>query len=478
MGFDNGRGRLASWVMTASNQSVAVVGGGPAGLFAAQRLAESGFAVTVYDRMPSVGRKLLLAGRGGLNLTHSEPLEAFLTRYGTDGPTPSTLILDAVRSFDADALRKWADDLGAETFVGSSGRVFPKALRATPLLRTWLRKLVELGVQFAGGWEFAGFTSAGSPLQSEIGLASDFGTEEIGHEAVDPNGPGQVILKRVLSRAQASQHYDEKNDEHLVLQEPVLLALGGASWPRLGADGSWAPLFREAGIAVNDLRASNCGLCVTWSEHVTRFAGQPLKNVSLSINGTTKRGELLIDPKGIEGSAAYAIGQAVAKARLLGIDTIELDLRADVSEEHLAMRLVTRTPKMSVSTWLTKSGGLTAPAIAVLRDVHGIILPNSAGAMAAAIKSIPLRIDGTFPLDRAISTAGGVELSELDGDFMLRNHPGVFVAGEMLNWDAPTGGYLLQACFATGSAAATGIIGYDAQTNASEKNREGHQHRQ
>jgi predicted flavoprotein YhiN len=460
--------------MTASKQSVAVVGGGPAGLFAAQRLAESGFAVTVYDRMPSVGRKLLLAGRGGLNLTHSEPLEAFLSRYGTDGAPPSTLILDAVRSFDANALRKWADDLGAETFVGTSGRVFPKALRATPLLRTWLRKLVELGVQFAGGWEFAGFTSSDSALRSGMGLVSESASMLVSDDSADPNGAGQVILKRVPSRCQVSQSDDDKNDEHLVLQGPVVLALGGASWPRLGADGSWASLFREAGVAVNDLRASNCGLRVTWSEHVTRFAGQPLKNVSLSINGATKRGELLIDPKGIEGSAAYAIGQAVAKARSLGIETIELDLRADVSEEHLAMRLATRTPKMSVSTWLSKSGGLTAQAIAVLRDVHGTILPNNARAMAAAIKRIPLKIDGTFPLDRAISTAGGVALSEVDSHFMLRSHPGVFVAGEMLDWDAPTGGYLLQACFATGSVAATGIIGYCGRTR-SDQNRERHQ---
>ena len=462
--------------MTVTNQSVAVVGGGPAGLFAAQRLAESGFAVTVYDRMPSVGRKLLLAGRGGLNLTHSEPLEAFLTRYGTEGPTAPTLILDAVRTFDSTALRKWADSLGAETFVGTSGRVFPKALRATPLLRTWLRKLVELGVHFAGGWEFAGFTSAGSPLLSESGLVSESGAALVGHESVDLNGSGQIILKGVPARAQASQADDDKNNGHFVLQGPVLLALGGASWPRLGADGSWAPLFREAGMAVNDLRASNCGLRVSWSEHVTRFAGQPLKNVSLSINGTTKRGELLIDPKGIEGSAAYAIGQAVAKARSVSSDTIELDLRADVSQEHLAARLAIRTAKMSVSTWLTKSGGLSAPAIAVLRDVHGTTLPSSAGAMAAAIKSVPLRIDGTFPLDRAISTAGGVALSEVDSHFMLRSHPGVFVAGEMLDWDAPTGGYLLQACFATGSAAAKGIIGYCPQTTASDQNREGHQH--
>jgi uncharacterized flavoprotein (TIGR03862 family) len=464
--------------MTVSNQTVAVVGGGPAGLFAAQRLAESGFAVTVYDRMPSVGRKLLLAGRGGLNLTHSEPLEDFLTRYGSDGPTPSALILGSVRSFDADALRKWADDLGAETFVGSSGRVFPRALRATPLLRTWLRKLVELGVQFAGGWEFAGFTSTGTVPSA---LPSGSNALVVGDESVTRNASGLVILKRVQSRAQApraqaSQADDDKNHEHLVLQVPVLLALGGASWPRLGADGSWATAFRRAGIAVNDLRASNCGLRVTWSVHVTRFAGQPLKNISLSIDGTTKRGELLIDPKGIEGSAAYAIGQAVAKAKSGGTDTIELDLRADVSEVHLAARLAKRTPKMSVSTWLTKSGGLTAPAIAVLRDVYRTTLPHHAGEMATAIKRVPLRIDGTFPLDRAISTAGGVALSEIDSHFMLRSHPGVFVAGEMLDWDAPTGGYLLQACFATGSAAATGIIGYCAQTNASDQNREGHQH--
>ncbi len=464
--------------MTASMQTIAVVGGGPAGLFAAQRLAESGFTVTVYDRMPSVGRKLLLAGRGGLNLTHTEPLDAFLTRYRTDGPQPPTQILDAVRAFDTQALRRWADDLGAETFVGSSGRVFPKALRATPLLRTWLRKLVDLGVQFAGGWEFAGFTPTISALRSA--LTSTVDGAVVGDESVSPDGSGLVILKRVPPRAQASQPSQadvDKNNKHLLLRGPVLLALGGATWPRLGADGSWATVFRKDGIAVNDLRASNCGLRISWTEHVTRFAGQPLKNVSLSIDGTTKRGELLIDPKGIEGSAAYAIGQAVANARSSDLDTIQLDLRSDVSEEHLAARLANRAIKMSVSTWLRKSGGLSAPAVAVLRDCFGTALPDNAGDMAAAMKRVPLRIDGTFPLDRAISTAGGVALSEVDSHFMLRSHPGVFVAGEMLDWDAPTGGYLLQGCFATGSAAATAIIGYCAQIHTDGPNREGQQPR-
>jgi uncharacterized flavoprotein (TIGR03862 family) len=436
--------------MTASNQPVAVVGGGPAGLFAAQQLAQSGFVVTVYDRMPSVGRKLLLAGRGGLNLTHSEPLDAFLSRYGTDGPMPPAQVLDAVRAFDATALRTWADDLGAETFVGSSGRVFPKALRATPLLRSWLRKLVELGVQFAGGWEFAGFSSF--TFEGFVGHADSRASGE-------PSASGLVVIKR-SSRSNTSHVDDDKNPERLELQGPVLLALGGASWPRLGADGSWVPYFREAGIAVNDLRASNCGLRTTWTEHVTRFAGLPLKNVSLSIGGITKRGELLIDPKGVEGSAAYAIGQAVAKANLAGENVLQLDLRADVSQEHLATRLANRASKMSVSTWLTKSAGLSPQAIAVLREANGTQLPVEPEAMAHAIKRVPLPIVGTFPLDRAISTAGGVALDAIDDHFMLRTHRGVFLAGEMLDWDAPTGGYLLQACFATGSAAAKGIAQY------------------
>jgi uncharacterized flavoprotein (TIGR03862 family) len=423
-------------MMTTTGRDVAIVGGGPTGLFAAQQLAETGFVVTVYDRMPSAGRKLLLAGRGGLNLTHSEPTAQFLKRYGTDGNASLSPILDAVQTFDVTALRKWADDLEADTFVGTSGRVFPKALRATPLLRAWLNKLADLGVRFEGGWEFTGFTEP---------------TEKIG---------SQVILHRRLREALPSPVDVSQHVAHLELAMPVLLALGGASWPRLGADGSWVPNFREAGIAVHDLRASNCGLRVSWSSHMARFWGQPLKNVSLSINGVTKRGELLIDPKGIEGSAAYAIGSSVTAASHLGMPSMELDLRADVSLDHLTERLSKRTNKMSTSTWLAKHGGLNATAIAVLRDLCGPVLPNTPNAMATAIKHIPFVVVGTFPIERAISTAGGVALDAIDKNFMLRARPGVFVAGEMLDWDAPTGGYLLQACFATGSAAATGIANY------------------
>jgi uncharacterized flavoprotein (TIGR03862 family) len=432
--------------MQANGGEVAIVGGGPSGLFAAQQLAQSGFLVTVYDRMPSVGRKLLLAGRGGLNLTHSEPGERFLTRYGTDGAFSLDPILDAVKTVGSEALRKWADDLGAETFVGTSGRVFPKALRATPLLRSWMRKLTELGVHFAGGWEFVGFASS---------VDSSFG-----HNRGTPPIPATVVLQRRSREASVSDVDGHATIERLELAMPVILALGGASWPRLGADGSWVATFRDAGIEVYDLRASNCGLRVNWSSHMSRFCGQPLKNVAVSINGVTKRGELLIDPKGIEGSAAYAIGSSVAAASRLGITSLKLDLRADVSVEHLRDRLGKRTSKMSTSTWLTKQGGLSPAAIAVLRELRGAVLPSDPHAMATAIKQIQVRLQGTFPIERAISTAGGVSLGAMNEHFMLRSHPGVFVAGEMLDWDAPTGGYLLQACFATGSAAATGIASY------------------
>jgi uncharacterized flavoprotein (TIGR03862 family) len=461
--------------MTGTRGAIAILGGGPSGLFAAQQLAEAGFGVTVYDRMPSVGRKLLLAGRGGLNLTHSEPLEAFLSRYASEGSMPPNQILGAVRAFDAVALRKWADDLGAETFVGSSGRVFPKSLRATPLLRAWLRKLLDLGVRFEGRWEFAGFTTSSTTSMTTSTKVSD-SKERSQHQA-------QVVLQRVTNAAPSvgssatsgssvlSGSFTADDDRHpvrLELDGPVLLALGGASWPRLGADGSWAPHFRTAGIAVNTLRASNCGLRIDWSAHVIRFAGQPLKNVALSINGVTKRGELLLDPKGIEGSAAYAIGQAVAQARSAAINTIELDLRADVSLEHLVARLSKRPPKMSTSTWLAKAGGLSAPAIAVLRDANGPELPVDPSVMAHAIKHVALLLAGTFPIERAISTAGGVALEGVDDHFMLRAHPGVFVAGEMLDWDAPTGGYLLQACFATGCAAAAGIARFSVEQESSQ----------
>jgi predicted flavoprotein YhiN len=433
-----------------------VVGGGPAGLFAAQQLAQAGFQVTVYDRMPSVGRKLLLAGRGGLNLTHSEPSERFLTRYGTDGSSSLDSILDAVRTFDSEALRRWADDLGAETFIGTSGRVFPKALRATPLLRAWLQKLTDLGVRFEGGWEFAGFAA---PLHSPGPIDESAPTSSTIQQAHWTGA--RVVLHRRPPKASVAGADDRSGVQRLELAMPVLLALGGASWPRLGADGLWVPAFRDAGIGVNDLRASNCGLRVNWSSHMTQFCGQPLKNVALSINGVTKRGELLIDPKGIEGSAAYAIGSSVAQALRSEVTaTVELDLRADVSVEHLQARLLKRTGKMSTSTWLTKHGGLSAAAVAVLREIYASPAPSDSGEMARAIKQVPLVVQGTFPIERAISTAGGVSLNAINEHFMLNSHPGVFVAGEMLDWDAPTGGYLLQACFATGSAAATGIANY------------------
>jgi uncharacterized flavoprotein (TIGR03862 family) len=442
--------------MAGGSNEVAVVGGGPAGLFAAQRLAESGHRVTVYDRMPSVGRKFLLAGRGGLNLTHSEPLEQFLLRYQSNVGSSPDFIRAAVRNFDSTALRMWADELGAATFTGTSGRVFPEALRATPLLRAWLRKLSDLGVQFEGGWEFAGFTS---PSDFSGSLANGEEAPALGKQAQQLT---RVILERRTPGSASVAADESQHSERIELATPVLLALGGASWPRLGADGSWVPLFREAGIAIHDLRASNCGLLVSWSDHVTRFRGLPLKNVSLSINGVTRRGELLIDPKGIEGSAAYAIGPVVAAAAAAGNHLLQLDLRADVSIEHLTDRLSRGTSKMSTSTWLTKYGGLSNAAIAVLREIHGSRLTREPSDMAAAIKNVPLQLHGTFPIARAISTAGGVALDAINQQFMLRSHPGVFVAGEMLDWDAPTGGYLLQACFATGSAAAIGIANYCA----------------
>ena len=428
--------------MSRPDKQVAIVGGGPAGLITAQRLAESGHAVTVFDRMPSVGRKLLLAGRGGLNLTHSEPYAQFLTRYSTDGHYATNPVEAALRDFDADALRRWADDLGVETFVGTSGRVFPTALRATPLLRAWLARLRELEVAFEPHWEFVGFTNRGVSLR-RVGLAT--------HAKGDAPDAGDCLPGDSLSADGG------RGSEHREITTPVLLALGGASWPRLGADGSWAQSFRSAGIPVHDLRASNCGFLISWSEHVTRFSGLPLKNVALTIDGVTKRGELLIDPKGLEGSAAYAIGATFIAAVKRGIaPLVSLDLRADVSVEHLTERLSKRSPKMSTATWLAKHSGLSAAGIAVLRDAHPH-LPKDPRAMATAIKSVPLPVLGTFPMKRAISSAGGVALDAIDDHFMLRSRPGIFLAGEMLDWDAPTGGYLLQACFATGMAAAQGI---------------------
>ncbi len=375
---------------------------------AAEVLAGAGIQVSVFDRMPSFGRKLLMAGRGGLNLTHSEPLEPFLDRYGTARPW----LEPAIRAFPPEALMAWCEALGQPVFIGSSGRVFPKAMKASPLLRAWLVRLGSMNVSFRPRHHWCGWDGGGA-LRFE-----------------NPDG-----LVRIAA-------------------DITVLALGGASWPRLGADGGWAALFPGA---VAPLRPANCGFTVAWSDHVrARFAGTPLKRIALSFGGVTVRGEAVITADGIEGGAVYALSAPLRDAiEARGSATALINLRPDLTAAALAERMAAPRRGQSLSTFLRKQAGLAPAAIGLVQDV----LHRLGGDPALLIQALPLDLLAARPLDRAISTAGGLRRDSVDADFMLRDRPGVFVVGEMLDWEAPTGGYLLQANFSTAVAAARAAVG-------------------
>ncbi|GJE62125.1 TIGR03862 family flavoprotein [Methylobacterium trifolii] len=396
-----------------ADQGIAVVGAGPAGLAAAEVLADAGWPVTLYERMPSPARKLLMAGRGGLNLTHGEPLPDFLGRYH-----PAGRLEGAVRAFPPQALRDWCEGLGEPTFVGSSGRVFPKSFKASPLLRAWLRRLEGLGVRIRTRHRLVGVE--GRTLVFET-----------------PDG-----VVRTAPRA-------------------GLLALGGASWPRLGSDGAWVGLLEGLGVPVADLQPANAGFAVAWSEVFrTRFSGTPLKRVALSAGGRTVRGEAMVTEGGIEGGAVYALSRPLREAiAAAGEARLSLDLRPDLDVPALAARLTDPRPGQSMATRLRKAAGLSPVAAGLLREAEGP-LPVAAEDLAVRIKAVPLRLHASAPIARAISTAGGVRFEGLDARFMLAARPGLFVAGEMLDWEAPTGGYLLQGAFATGRAAAAGLLAW------------------
>jgi len=394
----------------ADRPHVVVVGAGPAGLMAAERLAPD-HRVTVVDHMASAGRKLLVAGRGGLNLTHTEPLEQFLDRYG-----PARGRLEpAVRAFTPDDLRAWSAGLGQPTFVGSSDRVFPESFRATALLAAWLDRLEQLGVELRLGLRWTGWSDDGPTFQTAGG------------------------------------------DESVLPAAATVLALGGGSWARTGSDGAWTGTLRAAGVAVADLQPSNCGFTVAWSAYFSeRHAGDPLKNVALTFGGRTVRGEAMLSDDGIEGTAVYALSAVLRESLSAGRPTVlQLDLRPDVPADALAARLSARRPKESASRWLRRTAGLPPVAVALLREAVPV-LPDDPAEMAGLVRACPVALSGVQPVDRAISTAGGVALDEVDERFMLRRRPGTFVAGEMLDWEAPTGGYLLQATFSTAVAAADG----------------------
>jgi len=396
-----------------------VVGGGPAGLIAAEHLARAGVAVTVYDHKLSVGRKFLLAGRGGMNITHSEPMPAFVERYGV----AAQQLAGPLSAFDPDDLRAWCAELGERTFVGTSGRVFPKSFKATPLLRAWLRRLDRLGVKFVMRSRWTGWA---------------------------PDGSNRFVA------ADAA--------EFSVASDVAVFALGGASWPRVGSDGGWVAGFDSAGVAVSRLRPANAGVSVAWTpEIVRRYPGSPLKNVAVSVlsdeAGKAVRGDPIITSDGLEGGPIYALSVPIREALdAHGVCELAIDLHPDRSVDQVAGRLARRRPKDSTSNWLRRSIGLHPVMIAVLRESTANRLPADPDEMASLVKQAIVRVDDTMPIERAISTAGGVMFSELDPSLMLVRRPGTFVAGEMLDWEAPTGGYLLQACFSTGVTAARGAI--------------------
>ncbi|WP_293342035.1 TIGR03862 family flavoprotein [Parvibaculum sp.] len=389
----------------------AILGGGPAGLMAAERLARLA-DVHVFDSMPSFGRKFLLAGKSGLNITHGEQLEAFLARFGE----ARTLLEPALRAFPPNAIRDWAEALGIETFEGSSGRIFPVAMKASPLLRAWLARLRESGVSFHARHEWQGWTEDG---------ALRFGT---------PDG------------------------EATFTADVTVLALGGASWPRLGADGSWTPFLSARGVETAPFRPANCGFDIQWSEHLLdRFAGSPLKSISLSFCGRTVKGDFVVTKTGIEGSAVYALSAALRDSLEAGANTVlMLDLAPDRTLSQLASALSAPRGKTSLANHLRKKAGIDGVKAALLREIAGKALLDDPAKLAHAIKNLPLRLDRPRPIAEAISVAGGIALSELDESFMLKKCAGVFAAGEMLDWEAPTGGYLLSACLATGRAAGEG----------------------
>jgi uncharacterized flavoprotein (TIGR03862 family) len=395
---------------------VAIVGAGPAGLMAAEAAAQAGAAVDVFDGMASAGRKFLLAGRGGLNLTHSEPFDDFAARYGER----QREVAQWLRGFDARAVREWAQALGVETFVGTSGRVFPVGMKAAPLLRAWLHRLREQGVRFHMRHRFTGWAASGA-LRIE-----------------GPAGAADVAA------------------------DATVLALGGASWSRLGSDGAWVPLLRARGIGVADLQPANCGFDVRggWSAYFSeRFAGQPFKTVAIRFGAFHRQGEFVATATGVEGSLVYAVSALVRQEiAARGSARIEVDLLPARTYEHVLREAAHPRGARSLSTHLKSRLGLDGIKLALLHE----ILPREAlddpRRLAQAIKGAPMVLAAARPVDEAISTAGGVRFDALDEHLMLRACPGVFCAGEMLDWEAPTGGYLLTACLASGRVAGQGAL--------------------
>ena len=402
--------------MTRMDQSVAIIGGGPAGLMAAEVVSARGVKVDVYDSMPSVGRKFLMAGKSGLNITHSDPFDVFASKYGKRRPQIEPML----KAFGADQLREWVHSFGIETFVGTSGRVFPVGMKASPLLRAWLKRLNASNVTFH--------------LRHKL-------------TAILPDN---------------SLRFATTNGEVTVKADAVVLALGGGSWRRLGSDGAWVDWLKQAGAGVEPLRPSNCGFDVAWSEHFReKYDGHPLKSVILSFGEFRQQGEFIVTKEGVEGGLIYA-----ASARLRdeidanGKAVMFLDLKPDRALEWLVDKLSRPRGKRSLASYLEKSLGIYGVKAGLLREFVSKEDFTNAERLAGFIKALPVPLVAPRPLDEAISSAGGVRFESLDEGLMLRALPGVFCAGEMLDWEAPTGGYLITACMASGYTAANSVLNW------------------
>lgn len=437
-----------------------MIGGGPAGLMAAEVMADAGLSVDLYDTMPSVGRKFLLAGIGGLNLTHSEPLPRFVARYGK----PQAEVAGWLGAFGPQALRDWAEALGVTTFVGSSGRVFPRDMKAAPLLRAWLHRLRGRGVRFHMRHRWLGWS------------------EPLNGEGID--GAANARRQRVPTPDAPGLRFSTPSGGIDVRPSAVVLALGGASWPHLGSDGAWVPLLRERGVVVEPLKPANCGFDVGrhapdgplmpgWSGFFSsRHAGKPLKSVALGVptaDGPTfyQRGEFIITAGGVEGSLVYAVSAALRDAiASQGMAQLRIDLLPDRSAEFVLAELRHPRGSRSLSTHLKSRLGIDGVKAALLHELLPRETFADTGALATALKSLPLSLTAPRPIDEAISTAGGVAFESLGQSLVLNPLPGVFCAGEMLDWEAPTGGYLLTACMAGGRCAGQGAVDYVNSTAA------------
>lgn len=398
-----------------TKRRIAIIGGGPAGLMAAEVLSTAGYSVTVFEAMPTVGRKFLLAGKSGLNITHSEDYRRFTTRFGS----AVERLRPALDAFRPEDVRAWAEGLGTETFIGSSGRVFPTVMKASPLLRAWLARLEAQGVTILRLHRWTGFEGDGLVFES-------------------PEG------------------------RKIIHADATVLALGGASWPRLGSDAAWLPWLRDRGVSIADFKPANCGFDVAWSPVFReRFAGSPLKSVTATSDAGTFPGEFVVSRHGIEGSLVYAHAAALRdRIEADGQAVLLVDLAPGRAVERIAAALARQGSKESLSNRLRKAAGIDGVKAALVREMAADADLHDPQQLAQLIKALPIRVIRTRPIEEAISSAGGIAWDGVDGNYMLTAQPGIFVAGEMLDWEAPTGGYLLTACLATGRAAASGVMSW------------------